>query len=89
MNSSNQTVAIVTGGGSGIGLAIAEKFVQHNITTVIVGRDQEKLHQAKQNLGNLCVPIAADLSDLEAIPTLVKQIITQLGHIDILVNNAG
>jgi NAD(P)-dependent dehydrogenase (short-subunit alcohol dehydrogenase family) len=89
MNTVNPTVAIVTGGGSGIGLAIAEKFVQHNITTVIVGRDAEKLHQAKQKLGALCVPIAADLSDLEAIPALVKQVITQLGHIDILVNNAG
>ena len=89
MNASNPTVAIVTGGGSGIGLAITEKFVQHNITTVIVGRDQEKLHQAKQKLGALCVPIVADLSDLEAIPALVKQVITQFGHIDILVNNAG
>jgi NAD(P)-dependent dehydrogenase (short-subunit alcohol dehydrogenase family) len=89
MNSSNQTVAIVTGGGSGIGLAITETFVQHNITTVIVGRDPEKLHQAKQKLGPLCVPIVADLSNLDAIPALVKQVITQFGHIDILVNNAG
>ena len=89
MNTVNPTVAIVTGGGSGIGLAITEKFVQHNITTVIVGRDPEKLHQAKQKLGALCVPIVADLSDLEAIPALVKQVITQFGHIDILVNNAG
>jgi short-subunit dehydrogenase involved in D-alanine esterification of teichoic acids len=47
MNTDNQTVAIVTGGGSGIGLAITEKFVQNNITTVIVGRGPEKLHQAK------------------------------------------
>jgi NAD(P)-dependent dehydrogenase (short-subunit alcohol dehydrogenase family) len=88
MNTSNQ-IAIVTGGGSGIGLAISEKFVQHNITTVIVGRDPEKLNQAKQKLGDLCVPIAVDLSDLEAIPNLVKQVITQFGQIDILVNNAG
>ena len=83
------TVAIVTGGGSGIGLAITEKFVQNKITTVIVGRDLEKLHQAKQKLGELCVPIVTDLSDLSAIPSLVKQVIKQFGHIDILVNNAG
>ncbi len=89
MNTVNQKVAIVTGGGSGIGLAITEKFVQNNITTVIVGRDAEKLHQAKQKLGALCVPIVADLSDLDAIPGLVKEVITQFGHIDILVNNAG
>jgi len=89
MNTTNQQVAIVTGGGSGIGLAITEKFVQQQITTVIVGRDPEKLHQAKQKLGALCVPIVADLTNLAAIPDLVKQVITQFGHIDILVNNAG
>jgi len=83
------TVAIVTGGGSGIGLAITETFIKNNITTVIVGRDPEKLHQAKQRLGELCVPIATDLSDLTAIPSLVQQVIKQCGHIDILVNNAG
>jgi len=89
MKTVNTTVAVVTGGGSGIGLAIAEKFVHNKITTVIVGRDSEKLHKAKQHLGELCVPIAADLSDLASIPTLVKEVIAQLGHIDILVNNAG
>lgn len=82
-------VAIVTGGGSGIGLAITEKFVQAGITTVIVGRDPKKLNGAKEKLGALVVPMQADLSDLGTIPYLIKQVITQLGHIDILVNNAG
>jgi NAD(P)-dependent dehydrogenase (short-subunit alcohol dehydrogenase family) len=89
MKTVTTTVAVVTGGGSGIGLAIAEKFVHNNITTVIVGRDSEKLPKAKQHLGELCVPIAADLSDLTSIPKLVKEVIAQFGHIDILVNNAG
>lgn len=88
-NTKEQTVAIVTGGGSGIGLAIAEKFVQENITTVIVGRDPEKLHLAKQQLGELCIPVMADLSNLDAIPDVVKEVITKVGRIDILVNNAG
>jgi NAD(P)-dependent dehydrogenase (short-subunit alcohol dehydrogenase family) len=82
-------VAIVTGGGSGIGLAITEKFVQAGITTIIVGRDQQKLDVTKEKLGDLVVPMVADLSDLGTIPYLVKQIITQFGQIDILVNNAG
>src|ERR1700754_277171 len=82
-------VAIVTGGGSGIGLAIAEKFVQSNITTIIVGRDQDKLDSAKAKLGEHCIPMSADLSDLSTIPYLVKEVITRFGHIDILVNNAG
>jgi len=82
-------VAIVTGGGSGIGLAIAEKFVTNNITTIIVGRDEQKLNAAKEQLGHLCVPISCDLSDLTAIPGLVRKIAGQFGKIDVLVNNAG
>jgi len=82
-------VAIVTGGGSGIGLAIAEKFVANNILTIIVGRDENKLAAAKEKLGELCVTISNDLSDLTGIPALVNQIISQYGQIDILVNNAG
>jgi NAD(P)-dependent dehydrogenase (short-subunit alcohol dehydrogenase family) len=84
-----QRIAIITGGGSGIGLAIAEKFVQADILTIIVGRDQEKLNTAKEQLGSLCYPIIQDLNDLEAIPGLIQNIATQFGHIDILVNNAG
>ena len=53
-------VAIVTGGGSGIGLAIAEKFVANNILTIIVGRDEKKLAAAKEKLGELCVTISSD-----------------------------
>ena len=82
-------VAIVTGGGSGIGLAIAEKFVANNILTIIVGRDEKKLAAAKEKLGELCVTISNDLSDLTGIPALVAQIINQYGQVDILVNNAG
>ena len=82
-------VAMVTGGGSGIGLAIAGKFVANNILTIIVGRDEQKLNAAKERLGNLCIPISNDLNDLSGIPKLIEQIITQYGHIDILVNNAG
>jgi len=81
--------ALITGGGSGIGLAIAEKFVTNGITTVIVGRDQQKLAAAAEKLGPLCHPVSADLNDLAAIPALVQKIIDTYGHIDILVNNAG
>ncbi|TDH27338.1 SDR family oxidoreductase [Segetibacter sp. 3557_3] len=84
-----QKVAIVTGGGSGIGLAIAEKFVNNNYLTIIIGRDQQKLDNAKQQLGDLCVPISCDLNNLEAIPPMVKKIIAEHGQIDVLVNNAG
>lgn len=85
----NKTVAIVTGGGSGIGLAIAEKLVGSGITTVIVGRDEAKLTAAREKLGEGCMPLQGDLTDLASIPGMVDQIYRKYGRIDVLVNNAG
>lgn len=88
MNTKNK-VAIITGGGSGIGFAIAKKFVAENIITCIVGRNSKKLAQAKENLGDLCFTIQSDISELSRIPAIVHQVIAHYGRIDILVNNAG
>src|SRR5206468_3522449 len=82
-------VAIVTGGGSGIGFAIARKFTENNIQTIIIGRDVKKLNLAKKELGSLCDAFQFDLTKLSEIPGLVRQIIKRFGTIDILVNNAG
>jgi NAD(P)-dependent dehydrogenase (short-subunit alcohol dehydrogenase family) len=82
-------IAIVTGGASGIGLAIAKKFTGNKITTIIIGRDQTKLSNAKKKLGRLAHTISFDLTNLDGIPALVKNIIKEHGTIDILVNNAG
>lgn len=82
-------IAIVTGGGSGIGLAIAEKFVENNIHTIIIGRNEEKLCTAQKKLGSLCEALTCDLNDLNSIPGLIQKIIDKHGRIDILVNNAG
>jgi NAD(P)-dependent dehydrogenase (short-subunit alcohol dehydrogenase family) len=82
-------VAIITGGGSGIGLAIAEKFVSAGIQTVIVGRDEQKLSDAKAQLGELCYPMPCDVSNLASVPAFIEKVIAQFGQIDILVNNAG
>src|SRR5665213_157703 len=82
-------IAIVTGGASGIGFAIAEKFVKNNITTIIVGRNKEKLNAAKEKLGVLCDIVSFDLNELSEIPALIKKIEKKNARIDILVNNAG
>jgi NAD(P)-dependent dehydrogenase (short-subunit alcohol dehydrogenase family) len=85
----SKRTAIITGGGSGIGLAIAGRFVNAGIRTIIIGRDLQKLAAAQQELGDNCYPITHDLNDLPTLPELVRQIISRFGQIDILVNNAG
>lgn len=89
MTAERKKVAIVTGGGSGLGFAIAQKFVQNGIETIIAGRDTHKLDAAKDQLGNLCHAIPCDVSDLSSIPGFVNTVLVQFGQIDILVNNAG
>ena len=89
MSNNTKRIAIVTGGGSGLGYAIAEKFTQSGIETIIAGRDKEKLNSAKEKLGPLCHAMSCDLSDLSSIPAFINTIIKQFGQIDILVNNAG
>lgn len=89
MTATNETLAIVTGGGSGIGLAIAERFIQANIKTIIIGRSATKLAEAKKLLGDGCITISYDLNNLSGIPALVETIIKEHGTIDILINNAG
>lgn len=89
MTATKRKLAIVTGGGSGIGLAITEKFVEQGIEVVIAGRNQERLDVAQQKLGALCHATACDVTDLAAIPGFVQGVIDRYGPIDILVNNAG
>lgn len=89
MTATRPKTAIVTGGGSGLGYAIASTFVQHGIQTIIAGRNKEKLAIAQQQLGELCHAMYFDVSELASIPGFVQQVIHQFGQIDILVNNAG
>jgi NAD(P)-dependent dehydrogenase (short-subunit alcohol dehydrogenase family) len=82
-------IAIVTGGASGIGLAIGRKFSANDILTILVGRDKEKLKEASSTIAKNSDYFSCDLSDLDMIPGLVQKIIDKYGKIDILVNNAG
>jgi len=87
--STEKKIAIVTGGGSGLGLAIAKAFTENNVQTIIVGRDEEKLKTAKEQLGENGFYKVCDLSSLSSIPALIENILAEFGKIDILVNNAG
>jgi NADP-dependent 3-hydroxy acid dehydrogenase YdfG len=83
--------ALITGGGSGIGLATARLFLDEGARVVIAGRDEAKLAAAGKtlNAGDRLSHFAADVSKVAQVETLVRNATKTLGHIDILVNNAG
>ncbi len=89
MSESVKKVAIVTGGGSGLGKAMAAKFALNGITTIIVGRNADKLEQAKQEISENCYSMVCDVTNLANVPAFVEKVVAQFGRIDILVNNAG
>ncbi|HET9181940.1 MAG TPA: SDR family oxidoreductase [Candidatus Angelobacter sp.] len=81
--------AIITGGGSGIGKAIAAAFVHEGAHVVICGRDAAKLERAAREIGSSCLAVTADVSDDGAPGKLLSQTLERFGRIDALVNNAG
>ncbi len=89
MDNKIKRIAVVTGGGSGLGLAIAKKFTAEGLTTIIIGRNEDKLKDAITQMESGCYYKVADLGMLDTIPALVREIVDEFGPIDILVNNAG
>ncbi len=82
-------VAVITGGTSGIGLAIAQRFVDEGAHVFIVARRQEGLDEAVATIGKNVTPVQADVTktnDLDRVYQTVKQI---CGHLDVVVANAG
>ncbi len=82
-------IVLVTGGASGIGFAIAKAFAQNGSKVIIVGRNEEKLRKAVEELGENAKAYPFDLSELGKLPELVAKIKENAGAIDVLVNNAG
>jgi len=86
-------VAIVTGGGSGIGSATARELSRLGATVVIASRKPERIKAAAEGLtaelGTAVHGIAADIRDREAVDSLVAQTMERCGRIDLLVNNGG
>jgi citronellol/citronellal dehydrogenase len=86
-------VAIITGGGTGIGAATARLFAEHGADTVIASRTDKDLERVAAEVesasGRRCVPIRTDVKEEEQVVRLVERTIEELGKIDILINNAG
>lgn len=82
-------LALLTGGGSGIGFAIAQCMVQAGATVVITGRREEPLRTATEALGGRAHYRVNDVAARESLDDLVATIEATHGPIDILVNNAG
>ena len=80
-------VAVITGGGKGIGAATAELFAQAGADVVVTARTASDVDDVARKAGGLGIP--GDVNDLEFLASLVDRTVAELGGIDILVNNAG
>ncbi|MEZ0581751.1 SDR family NAD(P)-dependent oxidoreductase [Erwinia sp. STN24] len=85
-----QKVVVVTGAGSGIGQAAAERFASEGASVVLVGRTKEKLDKtlAKLAQGEHLVA-TCDVGEAEQVERLAKNVLDKYGRVDVLVNNAG
>ena len=81
--------ALVTGGGTGIGFAVAKCLTALGARVIVAGRREKELAAAVQTLGSSAAYCVMDVADLAAIPAIVKGLRDQHGTIGILVNNAG
>jgi NAD(P)-dependent dehydrogenase (short-subunit alcohol dehydrogenase family) len=85
-------VAVVTGGGSGIGAAVARRFAERGVALALVGRIREKLEAVAREIsatGGIAHPVAADLAEPSAPAAVITETLDALGRIDVIVNNAG
>ena len=82
-------IALITGGSSGIGLAIARKLVAEGTRVALVARTERTLREAAAALRGLAEIFPLDVKDLPAVAALPARIVAQMGGLDIVVNNAG
>jgi 3-oxoacyl-[acyl-carrier protein] reductase len=86
--------AVVTGGSSGIGLAIAHALLSEGMAVAIAGRDEDKLKRAAVRLARetdrgRVIGVSTDVSKMAPVERLVSETLRAFGRIDLLVNNAG
>jgi NAD(P)-dependent dehydrogenase (short-subunit alcohol dehydrogenase family) len=81
-------VAVITGGGQGVGLGIAKEFIAHGASVVITGRHKATLDEAVAVLGPKSTGIVADVSKLTEMEAMFAKVMTRHGRIDTVVANA-
>jgi NAD(P)-dependent dehydrogenase (short-subunit alcohol dehydrogenase family) len=92
MSQFENKVAVITGGGGGIGKAAAARFLQEGASVVLSGRRQEVLDAAQQQLdpsGERVALVAADVSSPAAAARVVEEALARFGGVDVLVNSTG
>jgi NAD(P)-dependent dehydrogenase (short-subunit alcohol dehydrogenase family) len=84
-------VAVVTGGASGIGLAVAERLVREGLRVCLADRDEAALADATRSLGEMGEVIGqvTDVSDARSVDALANIVADRLGPVSVLMNNAG
>ncbi len=85
-------VALITGGGTGIGRATARELARTGARVVICGRRPEPLEAARaeiESLGGECLAVPSDVREPDQVARLVDAALERFGRIDVLVNNAG
>ncbi|MET9257155.1 SDR family oxidoreductase [Streptomyces sp. NPDC003717] len=85
----HEKVAVITGGTSGIGLAIAHRFVREGARVFVTGRDADRLAAAVEEIGPAATGVRSDVSVLADLDALYARVREEAGRIDVLVANAG
>lgn len=82
-------VALITGGGTGLGLGMARALHAAGAKVVLVGRRADMIESAAAELGEGAYAEAADVTQFATMPALVERVVARLGKVSILANNAG
>ena len=81
--------AIITGGGSGIGLACTRLFSKEGAKVAIMGRKQDRLEAAAKEVGGQALAVVGDLTNNNDLDNVISKTLNAFGKIDIVVNNGG
>jgi NAD(P)-dependent dehydrogenase (short-subunit alcohol dehydrogenase family) len=82
-------IAVITGGGSGIGRATARLFASEGAQVVIAEINEAQAQAVSQEIGATALAIATDVTDEQSVAALFAQVQAQFGQLDILISNAG